>query len=281
MKTIEYPVPSGNIKTYLHWYHLLKRIQETPFEEQDTPLKKLESLKEEFKFSDEWLWKVQRITRAEMWQVLLESGEAALPHPFTQVQYFIHYGKEIRKLAYSDLFPNTPPMHNGSASIRDYKKKREGSDARTKWPFNVLLYALLHDYPLYSSRGKYQGVLDILDKQEAIQPYDFDYNSIRRRCNRIDPQQIVKLLKILFNTCSSINLEIAECRSLGRSCLLKEEQFIPRDITISEWPIDFLTYIAHHTGYKRNPYLSREKHPTEDMIAALPTQRRKRFQKRT
>jgi len=35
-----------------------------------------------------------------------------------------------------------------------------------------------------------------------------------------------------------------------------KKEFIPTDVSIPEWPLDFLAYIAHHTKYKRNPRLS-------------------------
>jgi hypothetical protein len=59
-------------------------------------------------------------------------------------------------------------------------------------------------------------------------------------------------------------------KALCKACAEKGVPFIPEDVAISEWPVDFLATVAHLTGYKINPYLSGEKHLTDEIKESLP-----------
>ncbi len=234
MKPSEDYIAKDSLKAYLHWHGLLTDIMKMPFEEIGHG-PSFESMKKRYRFSDEWLSNVQWETEREMWRKLPDSKKDALLHPFRKVQIFMRWGAKTKRV----YRPFTSMDYQ--VRIRDYSKRREGAEARTEWPLNVLLYALVCDFHIHKV-SKFTNTAATLSKlgiDDGDKEFISTYDTVRKRFQRIDGKEILRLLKFL-----------------SEGCTQAKKEFIPTDVSIPEWPLDFLAYIAHHTKYKRNPRLS-------------------------
>lgn len=255
-KTVD--IPKGNIETYLHWYELLTKIKELPYKEEDydKPLKILKDLQERYNLDDDWLWKAYKpITLA-----LNERDN--ISDPFRRVRHLMVYGHKYCDVPYEEMYPNSPSLYGGSFKVRDYRKKREGTGSKTNWGFNVLLVAIVEDCHWWGKGKRFVEALRILEDLNITEAKKLEYDTLRIHHGGIDEMDLDAILKALYEACSE-----------------KQIPFIPEGVSISEWPVDFLARTAHYTGYKKNPYLSGEKHLTDEMKESLSPHLKKLLKK--
>lgn len=242
-------IPEGNIKTYLHWYALLKQIQEMPFKtaDFDEPLKILRALQKKYHLSKDWLWAAYKPINFKLCE------QINLSDPFRQVRHCMMYGQCYKRVAYKDFHPNMPG-NNDSFKIRNYAKKREGPPVKN-WAFNVLLSAIIEDMHWYGKGAKFAEAANILDNLDIKEVNDknLTYESVRGHYRLIDRDDVLYVLK-----------------ALCQGCREKGIKFVPSDVLIQDFPTDSLVHIAHYTGYKENPYLSGKQRLSKDDIKSLP-----------
>jgi hypothetical protein len=248
-ETRKQTIPEGNIKTYLHWYALLKRIQEMPFKtaDFDEPLKILRALQKKYDLSKEWLWAAYKPINFKLCE------QINLSDPFRQVRHCMLYGQQYKRVAYKDLFPNTPGM-KGSFKIRNYAKKREGPPVKN-WAFNVLLSAIVEDMHWYGKGAKFAEAANIIENLDIkeINDKNLTYENVRALYMLIDQDDVMNLLKALCQGCREKGIKL-----------------VPPGVLIQDFPTDFLVRIADRTGYKENPYLSGKQRLSKDDIKSLP-----------
>lgn len=238
-------IPQGNIDTYLHWYKVLKDIQQMDFWEFDfdEPQKILKELQRRYDLSEDWFHATYKPINTK------QCERADLFNPFRPVWHHMQRGMVTHKTPYKDLYPNTPGIGRGYYKTRDYGKKREGKDTKTNWAFNILLYGIVEDCHWYGDGAKFAEAENILGKLEIKEAENMTYENVSKHYKGIDRADIGELLKKLYEACKTT--------------------FIPASVVISEWPPDFLANIAHSTGYKINPYIARKAHFTTEMIQNL------------
>jgi hypothetical protein len=254
-------IPQGNINTYLYWYNLLRKIQSTEFSELDfhEPLNVLKELQKRWSLSDDWLWTAYKPIN------IGQCEETDLFNPFRRVWHFMTRGKEIGRSSYKEWWPNSPNVSKkGFFIARDYSKKRQGGGGKNRinWALNVLLCGLVEDCQWYGKGEKLAEAQIIFDKLSISEANTFTYNSFQKHYRDIDKADINNLLEALHKACTEANLP-----------------FVPSGVSISEWPTDFLANVADHTKYKINPYLSGEKHLTDQMKESLPKHLKKLIRK--
>jgi hypothetical protein len=253
-------IPQGNIDTYFSWYKTLKEVQEMNFEEFDfnEPQEILRNLQRCYNLGNDWFYAAYKPINIK------QCERADLFNPFLPVWHFMRYGKITHKVPYKELWPNSLNMGKGFFKLRDHSKKREGADTKTNWALNVLFCAMVEDCHWYGNGRKYSEAQSILEGLPIEETNMFDYDTFSHHCKRIDHIDINELLERLCKACAKAN-----------------KPFISSGVSISEWPTDFLANIAHFTKYKKNPYISGEKHLTEEMRKNLKPHLQQLLTKRT
>lgn len=242
-------IPQGNIKTYLYWRDILTKINAMPYIEQDynTPLSKLREIQKEYNLDQVWLWATYTPITREL------NKRDGLLDPFREVKRLMVYGQVYRRVLYSELYPNSSSTSKGYFNQRDYRKKREGKGGTINWAFNLLLAAIVEDCHWYGNGKKFVETEHILSDLDVAEAQDLDYNALRVHYKGIDITDLQTIIEALYEACSKTRTP-----------------FIPKGVAISEWPPDFLARIANLVGYKKNPYLSGEKHMTDAIRKKLP-----------
>lgn len=125
-------------------------------------------------------------------------------------------------------------------NLRLGKKKKGGPN--TDWAFNYLLYALSADVRIYNNRPYWSAIAKYLSEENLSGE---TYEGLRKRHEKIKYHDIMDLVKALYEAVQTLNEEKKEEERIN---------FFPRGIDIPDEPVDFLTDIAHETGFKLSPY---------------------------
>ncbi len=123
-----------------------------------------------------------------------------------------------------------------------FGKKKKGG-ANPDWAFNYLLYALAADVRIYNNRPYWSAIAKYLFEENLS---GGTFEGLRKRHEKIKYHDIMDLVKACYEAVQTLNEERK-----------KEERidFFPKGIKIPDLPIDFLTDVAHETGFKISPYM--------------------------